>query len=235
MAGVDMRLTSGGVGKCTIAYSPDDRDHAQRARGALLNAVLTAPGAAGWKAKLELASDPLFEDLKDRAVAIARERAAEEAEGPAFTEAEVVALDTYGEAPPATRDAMFAIMRDRPPGGYRRSPAAGRFAKGSMGQYYQRASHASGAGTRAAQPRQPHVHRRPGGRDRRRKRDRHKVAGHAVTTAGDNRTEDRRKAPFSRGLAQGTERPTVEKVHGSGQLSCWPGRDHSFGQDVDAS
>lgn len=95
------------------AYSPDDRDHAQRARGALLNAVLTAPGAAGWKAKLELASDPQFEDLKDRALALARERAAEEAEGPAFTEAEVVALDTYGEAPPTTRDAMFAIMRDR--------------------------------------------------------------------------------------------------------------------------
>lgn len=95
------------------AYSPDDRDHAQRARGALLNAVLTAPGAAGWKAKLELASDPQFVDLKDRAVALARERAAEEAEGPAFTEAEVVALDTYGEAPPTTRDAMFAIMRDR--------------------------------------------------------------------------------------------------------------------------
>jgi hypothetical protein len=63
--------------------------------------------------KLELASDPQFEDLKDRAVALARERAAEEAEGPAFTETDVVALDTYGEAPPTTRDAMFAIMRDR--------------------------------------------------------------------------------------------------------------------------
>jgi hypothetical protein len=95
------------------AYSPDDRDLAQRARGALLNAILTAAGAAGWNAKLELAADPLFEDLKDRAVAIARERAAEEAEGPAFTEAEVVVLDTYGEAPPTTRDAMFAVMRDR--------------------------------------------------------------------------------------------------------------------------
>lgn len=94
-------------------YSPDDRDNAQRVRGTLLNAVLTAPGAAGWNAKLELASDPLFEDLKDRAVAMAREGAAEEAEGPAFSEAEVVALDTYGEAPPRTRDAMFAIMRDR--------------------------------------------------------------------------------------------------------------------------
>jgi hypothetical protein len=95
------------------AYSPDERDFAERARGALLNAVLGAPGAAGWKAKLELASDPLFEDLEDRAMAIARERAAEEAEGPAFTEAEVVVLDTYSEAPPTTRDAMFAIIRDR--------------------------------------------------------------------------------------------------------------------------
>jgi hypothetical protein len=95
------------------AYSPEDRDFAERARGALLTAVLAAPGVPGWKAKLELAADPLFEDLKDRAIVIARERAAEEAEGPAFTEAEVVALDTYGEAPPTTRDSMFAIMRDR--------------------------------------------------------------------------------------------------------------------------
>ena len=95
------------------SYSPDDRDHAERARGALLSAILKAPGVTGWKAKLELSADPLFEDLRDRAIAIARERAAEEAEGPALTEAEVVALDTYGEAPPTTRDAMFAIMRDR--------------------------------------------------------------------------------------------------------------------------
>jgi hypothetical protein len=95
------------------AYSPDDRDFAERARSALLTAVLAAPGAAGWKAKLELAADRVFEDLKDRAMVVARERAAEEAEGPPFAEAEVVALDTYGETPPTTRDAMFAIMRDR--------------------------------------------------------------------------------------------------------------------------
>jgi hypothetical protein len=95
------------------SYSPDDRDHAERARGAILNAILMSPGPAGWKAKLGLAADPLFEDLKDRTIAVARERAAEEAEGPPFNEAEVVALDTYGEAPPTTRDAMFAIMRDR--------------------------------------------------------------------------------------------------------------------------
>jgi hypothetical protein len=94
-------------------YSPDDREHAERARGYLLNAILSAPGIDGWNAKLELAADPLFADLKDRAIAIARERATEEAEGAAFSEADVVALDTYGEASPTTRDAMFAIMRDR--------------------------------------------------------------------------------------------------------------------------
>jgi hypothetical protein len=78
---------------------------------------LAASGAAGWKAKLELAGDPLFEDLKDRAIAIARERAAEEAEGPAFMEAEVAELDTYGDLQPRlkTERAATAKLKKRKP------------------------------------------------------------------------------------------------------------------------
>jgi hypothetical protein len=34
-------------------------------------------------------------------------------DGAAFSDREFVALDTYGEAPPSTRDAMFTVMRDR--------------------------------------------------------------------------------------------------------------------------
>ena len=34
-------------------------------------------------------------------------------DGTAVSELELIALDTYGEVPPATRDEMFAIMRDR--------------------------------------------------------------------------------------------------------------------------
>lgn len=95
------------------AYSPDTRDDAERARNTILSAVFAAPGPEGWTAKLDVAGDPLFAHLKDRTLALAAEKAAEEADGTGLTEGEFVVLDKTGEAPPATRDAMFALMRDR--------------------------------------------------------------------------------------------------------------------------
>lgn len=95
------------------SYSPDQRDDAERGRDVLLSALLATKGAEGWAAKLEMAADPLFKSFKDRAVAVAREGAAEEVDGVALSEVDVVAIDTYGEASPSTRDAMFAVLRDR--------------------------------------------------------------------------------------------------------------------------
>jgi hypothetical protein len=95
------------------SYSPDTRDHAEQARNAVLNSLLAATGADGWAAKLEMANDPLFEHFKDRAIALADEKAAEEADSVALTEEEFAALDKYGESPPSTREAMFALIRDR--------------------------------------------------------------------------------------------------------------------------
>jgi hypothetical protein len=60
-----------------------------------------------------MAIDPLFAHFKDRAIALAQEKAAEEADSVALTEAEFTVLDKSGEAPPSTREAMFALMRDR--------------------------------------------------------------------------------------------------------------------------
>jgi hypothetical protein len=94
-------------------YSPDTRDYAERARDAVLSALLATTGSEGWAAKLELAKDPLFSHLRDRAIAIAQENAAEEADSVALTEAEFALLVKSGEAPPATTEAMFALMRDR--------------------------------------------------------------------------------------------------------------------------
>jgi len=93
--------------------SVDERDHAERGRDAVLNALLATTGTEGWKAKFEMANDPLFAHFKDRAIAIAQEKAAEEADSIALSEAEFTVLDKSGEAPPSTRDAMFAVMRDR--------------------------------------------------------------------------------------------------------------------------
>jgi len=94
-------------------YTPDARDHAQDARNALLNALLNTKGPEGWAVKLELAEDALFAHFRDRALFLAREKAAEEADGIALSENEVVALNRNGEASPNSRDDMFAILVDR--------------------------------------------------------------------------------------------------------------------------
>ena len=95
------------------SYSPGMRDHAEQGRNAILSALLAATGVDGWAAKLEMANDPLFAHIKDRAIALAQEKAAEEADSTPLTESGFAALDKYGESAPSTRDAMFAVLRDR--------------------------------------------------------------------------------------------------------------------------
>ncbi len=94
-------------------YSPDSRDNAENCRNAVLSALLSTEGSEGWAIKLQMASDPLFSHIKDRAISLAEERAAEEADSVALTEAEIAILDKTGESPPKTREAMFDLMRDR--------------------------------------------------------------------------------------------------------------------------
>jgi hypothetical protein len=94
-------------------YSPDMRDNAEKCRNDVLGALFSTTGPDAWAVRLEMAADPLFDHIKDRAIALAEERAAEEADNVALTEAEFAILDKTGESPPATREAMFALMRDR--------------------------------------------------------------------------------------------------------------------------
>jgi hypothetical protein len=94
-------------------HEVDERDRAERGRNAVLNALLATTGPEGWVAKLEMANDPLFAHFKDRAIALAEEKAAEEADNVPLKESEFLVLDKSGEAPPATTEAMFALMRDR--------------------------------------------------------------------------------------------------------------------------
>ena len=95
------------------ACSPDMRDHEERARNAIVSALLEAKGEDGWATKLEMANDPLCEHFKDRILAVAEEHWAQEVDSVPFNEAQVVALDRTGEAPASTNEAMFAIMSDR--------------------------------------------------------------------------------------------------------------------------
>lgn len=94
-------------------YTPDVRDRAERNRNSILDAVLSTTGPEGWAVKLELASDPLFAHLRSRVLLLATEGAAEEVDNLTLTEREFTLVDKTGEAPPSTREAMFALMRDR--------------------------------------------------------------------------------------------------------------------------
>ncbi|MCH4267850.1 MAG: hypothetical protein LKF80_05555 [Brevundimonas sp.] len=95
------------------SYTPNTRDDAEHARDAVLGALLATEGQAGWDAKLAMAEDPVFAHFKDRIAAIARQRAAEEADAVAFSDDQVLALEKYRELAPATRNDMFALMTDR--------------------------------------------------------------------------------------------------------------------------
>lgn len=94
-------------------YSPDDRDRAEDVRRAILHSLLNSKGREGWDAKVALAADPLFADIRDRIIALAEERSAEELDLPAAREEAVAALDSGLELPPATRDDMFSLLTDR--------------------------------------------------------------------------------------------------------------------------
>lgn len=94
-------------------YSSGPRDHAQEGRNALVGALLNTKGPDGWAAKLEMADDPLLAHFRDRALAIAREKEAEESDNAVLSESEVIALYRNRETSPLTRDEMFALMVDR--------------------------------------------------------------------------------------------------------------------------
>ena len=94
-------------------YSPRARDDAQQGRWSLVSALLNKKGPEGWAAKLEMANDPLLAHFRDRALLIAKEKAAEESDGSSFSEDEVNAFDHNWELLPKTSDELFALLIDR--------------------------------------------------------------------------------------------------------------------------
>ena len=94
-------------------FTPDTRDDAQHGRDRIVGALFDATGEDGWAAKLEMAADPPCAHFKDRILAVAAEKWAEEIDAAAFDEIQAVALDRTGEAPASTNEAMFAIMKHR--------------------------------------------------------------------------------------------------------------------------
>ena len=94
-------------------FTSDTRDNAQTGRGFLLYMLLDMPGSDAYKAKLELAAVPLFEDFADRLRLLAREQAALDAEFEAYSYTDLNALVAHLELPPHDRDTLFEVMRSR--------------------------------------------------------------------------------------------------------------------------
>jgi hypothetical protein len=94
-------------------YTPDARDDAQHVRSRLLESLIATPGAETHKIILELADNPLFSHFPDRLRFRAREQAAKDAEFAPYIPDTLVTLEKKFEAPPRSRDELFAVMMDR--------------------------------------------------------------------------------------------------------------------------
>ncbi len=94
-------------------YSPNTRDRAESARNSLLSRLLDTPGPEAHRVTMALADEEDFANMADWLRFRARQRAAADAEFPAFTPEQVCALEKRVEAPPADRDGLFTVMVDR--------------------------------------------------------------------------------------------------------------------------
>lgn len=95
------------------SFTPGARDHAQEGRDVLLSSVLNLSGSEGWEIKLRMADDPLFAHFRDRALVLAKEKAAQEIDNRIYLPDEIITLFKTCEAHPATRDELFELMSNR--------------------------------------------------------------------------------------------------------------------------
>ena len=94
------------------AYSPDERDNAEQARGAAFNQLFETPGRATYEALHRLAEDQEFPLDKARLRELAAERAAQDSESAAWLPSEVTAFEQTAEAAPSTgKDLQRTVLR----------------------------------------------------------------------------------------------------------------------------
>jgi hypothetical protein len=94
-------------------YSRQARDFAENGRRYIFDALMKASGAEALRAKLALAADPLFADLRDRIAALAQERLAAEIDSSAWIPTEVATLLSRKELSPKTASDMAQLLVDR--------------------------------------------------------------------------------------------------------------------------
>lgn len=94
-------------------YSRQARDFAENGRRYIFDALMQASGAEALRAKLALAADPLFADLRDRIAALAHERLAAVIDSSSWTPMEVATLMSSNELSPKTASDMAQLLVDR--------------------------------------------------------------------------------------------------------------------------
>jgi hypothetical protein len=94
-------------------YTPGLRDFAETGRRYIFDVFLQKGGSGAMEAKLRLASNVLFDDLKDRIAAIARERLAEELDECIFGASELAGFFDGNELSPKTVSDMAQVLVDR--------------------------------------------------------------------------------------------------------------------------
>jgi hypothetical protein len=95
------------------AYSPNARDHAEHARTAAFNRLVTTPGRAAFNAIMRLAEEvPGFPIPAQHMQGLARTRAAEDAESAPWRTGDVLAFERTAETEPQTSyDLLIVAMR----------------------------------------------------------------------------------------------------------------------------
>ena len=93
-------------------FSPDQRDHAEHARGKAFEQLANTPGWASFEAILRLTENAECPIPRSRLLEIARNRAAEDAEGAAWAPGDALTVETNAEAPPRTaKDLQSVALR----------------------------------------------------------------------------------------------------------------------------
>ena len=92
------------------SYSPDTRDHAENARNAILSALLDRPGADAYHAMKRLADDPVFELRSHRFYELARQKAEQDTERPAWSAPEALTFHRERTAPAKTGADLLRVV-----------------------------------------------------------------------------------------------------------------------------
>lgn len=92
------------------SFTPNVRDHAESARNAVLNAIIERPGPEAFHALQMMANDPDYKSRRTRFQEIARGKADNDSEFPAWTAPEVVTFEKEHTAPVKTGEDLLRVV-----------------------------------------------------------------------------------------------------------------------------